>query len=70
MLKQFGEPLLADLVHTVFIYAVFKNLMQVTRSYLFSLPYFIFCLVAMVFQVNTTKIQYFWVFLDIQIKYS
>ena len=32
--------------------------------------FFFFCLAAMVFQVNTTSIQYFWIFSDIQLKYS
>ena len=32
MAKQFGESLLANLVHTVFICAGFLNLMQVPRS--------------------------------------
>ena len=38
-----------------------------------SLWYFVIlfvCMVAIVFKVNTANIQYFWVFLDIQINYS
>ena len=31
---------------------------------------FFFCLAAMIFSVNTANIQYFWVFLDIQINYN
>ena len=47
MVKQFGESLLADLVHAVFIYAALLDLMQVPSSS--------FCLAAMVFQVNTAN---------------
>ena len=37
----------------------------------FSWPFFVFCLVVVVVQVNTANnIQYLWLFLDIQIKYS
>ena len=35
-----------------------------------SCHYHYVCLAAMVFKVNTANIQYFWLFLDIQIKYS
>ena len=57
----------------VFIYAVFLDLMQVPRS---SLQVLInmFCIFLSGFfgivQVNTANIQYFWLFLDIQIKYT
>ena len=52
----------------------FLDLMQGTRSslYVFIAKFvcFFFCLAAMIFSVNTANIQYFWVFLDIQINYN
>ena len=73
MAKQFGESLLADLVHTVFIYA-FSWFDASTKKLFVSFHYhvfFFFCLAAVVVQVNTANnIQYLWLFLDIQIKYS
>ena len=69
MAKQFGESLLADLVHTVFIYVFFIWCKYQEALWKFSLPCFVF--VSVVVQVNAAnKIQYLWLFLDIQIKYS
>ena len=60
MSKQFGESVLDDLVHTVFIYALF--LFDASTKKLFvSFHYHVlfFCLAVVVVQVNTANnIQY------------
>ena len=59
MAKQFGESLLADLVHTVFMFFLFD---ASTKKLFESFHYhvlFCFCLAAVVVQVNTANnIQY------------
>ena len=75
MVKQFGESFLADLVHIVFIYAFFfiwcKYQEALCKFSLACFFLFFFCVAAVVTQVNTANnIQYLWLFLDIQIKYT
>ena len=58
MAKQFGESLLADLVHTVFIYAFLKFDASAKKLFI-TMFCFVFCLAAVVVQVNTANnIQY------------
>ena len=60
MAKQFGESVLADLVHTVFICTFFLFDASTKRLFLsFHYHVLFFCLAAVVVQVNiATNIQY------------
>ena len=54
--ERHGESFLADLVHTVFRYAITKKLVV---SFISMFYFFFFCLAAVVVQVNTANIQYY-----------
>ena len=56
----------------IYICTVLLDLIHIPKKLFISRHYDILfvCMVAIVFKVNTANIQYFWVFLDIQINYS
>ena len=66
-----GESLISDLVQSIYIFLVFFRFDAYPKSLFVSCHYILFvCVVAIVLKVNTANIQYFWVYLGIQIKYS
>ena len=59
MTKQFRESLLADLVHTVFLYAFFLFDPSTKKLFVSYYHVLLFCLAAVIVQVNTeNNIQY------------